>query len=300
LPILHVSHVSKNFNDVRAVQDLAFTVEKGEIFGLLGPNGAGKTTTIRLILNLFPPDLGKVSIMGGELTDQVKNKIGYMPEERGLYQDITLERALIYLASLKGVPSKEARRRMIGYLERFGLAEYSRKKVKELSRGMQQKAQIIATILHQPELIFVDEPFSGLDPVNTQLVKDTLLELQYQGSTIIMSTHQLNKVEELCQRILILNNGKSIIYGELEDIRKQFSGNAVCLQTENELPIIPGVNIAKYNNSNYQLELVGNTSPQFLLQHLVEKNVELKKFEVITPSLDEIFIMAVGGDRAQP
>ena len=168
---VEVSHVSKSFGPVKAVDDVSFTVEEGEIFGLLGPNGAGKTTTIRLMLEIFKPETGQVSILGGPIDEAKKDRIGYMPEERGLYQDIALERVLVYLATLKDVPSDEARRRVNQYLDQFDLAAYKNKKVKDLSKGMQQKAQIIATLIHKPELVIIDEPFSGLDPVNTQMVK---------------------------------------------------------------------------------------------------------------------------------
>ena len=203
MSIVELSHVTKSFGALKAVDDVSLAVEPGEFFGLLGPNGAGKTTTIRIMLDIFKPDSGSVSILGGPMTEDKKNRIGYMPEERGLYQDIPLERGLVYLASLKGLSSADIRARLGGYLERFDLAILARKKVKELSKGMQQKAQIIATLIHQPELLIIDEPFSGLDPVNTQMVKDLLRDLHRQGATIIMSTHQMHQVEELCDRILL-------------------------------------------------------------------------------------------------
>ena len=185
---VEVSHVAKSFGATQAVADVSFAVEQGEIFGLLGPNGAGKTTTIRLILDIFKPDWGTVSILDGPMTEKKKDRVGYMPEERGLYQDMVLEQCLVYLGRLKGMSKGDAQQRGGVYLERFDLAQHKRKKVKELSRGMQQKAQIISTVLHGPELLILDEPFSGLDPVNTQLVKDLMLELREAGTTIIMST----------------------------------------------------------------------------------------------------------------
>lgn len=287
-------HLSKSFASVKAVDDVSFNVEAGEIFGLLGPNGAGKTTMIRLALDLFRPDQGTVSILGGPMTQAKKNRIGYMPEERGLYQDITLERVLVYLAGLKGVPQHEAQQRALGYLERFDLVNYRKKKVKELSKGMQQKAQIIATLLHRPELIIIDEPFSGLDPINTRMVKELLLELNQQGATIIMSTHQMFQVEELCRRILLVNHGRCMLYGELEQIRRQFSGNAVLVRSAQPLPgNLPGVESSQAHNSTQRLALAPEATPQMLLQELVGRGVLLEKFEIAVPSLDEIFVRVV-------
>ena len=196
---VEISHISKSFGPVKAVNDVSLTVDKGEFFGLLGPNGAGKTTTIRILLDIFKADQGMVSILDGPMTEEKKNRIGYMPEERGLYQDIQLEQCLVYLASLKGMNKIEIRKGLDEYFEKFDLAAHKHKKVKELSKGMQQKAQIIMTILHKPDLLIIDEPFSGLDPVNTQMVKDLFRELHMQGTTIIMSTHQMHQVEELCE-----------------------------------------------------------------------------------------------------
>jgi ABC-2 type transport system ATP-binding protein len=189
---VEVSHVAKSFGSTQAVVDVSFDVERGEIFGLLGPNGAGKTTTIRLMLDIFKPERGTVSILDGPMTEAKKERIGYMPEERGLYQDAPLERCLLYLASLKGLSGSEARQRLGTLLERFDLAAHKSKKVKELSKGMQQKAQVINTIIHRPELVIIDEPFAALDPINTQLVKDLMRELRQQGATILMSTHQMH------------------------------------------------------------------------------------------------------------
>ena len=189
---VQVSHIAKSFGSIEAVRDVTFEVDKGEIFGLLGPNGAGKTTTIRVMLDIFKPDNGTVSVLGGPMSEEKKDLIGYMPEERGLYQDIPLERCLVYLATLKGLSAGEARKRLQEYLERFELLPHKNKKVKELSKGMQQKAQIIAAILHQPDLIIIDEPFTSLDPINTQLVKDLMGELREEGVTILMSTHQMH------------------------------------------------------------------------------------------------------------
>ena len=296
---VEVSHISKSFGPVKAVDDVSFTVEKGEIFGLLGPNGAGKTTIIRLMLEIFKPESGQVSILGGPMDEAKKDRIGYMPEERGLYQDIALERVLVYLAPLKDVPSDEARQRANQYLDQFDLTAYKNKNVKDLSKGMQQKAQIIATLLHQPELVIIDEPFSGLDPVNTQMVKNVLMDLRRQGVTIIMSTHQMHQVEEMCDRILLVNHGRVVLYGNLDDIRRQYSGHAVLVRTEGNLPTIPGVESIVTHNSALKLTLSPGTSPQDVLRALVAQDVTLEQFEIATPTLDEIFIRVVQGEKGQ-
>jgi ABC-2 type transport system ATP-binding protein len=293
---IEVSHIAKRFGNTQAVANVSFAVERGEIFGLLGPNGAGKTTTIRIMLDIFRPDRGTVSILDGPMTEEKKDRIGYMPEERGLYQDIPLERCLLYLASLKNVPAAEARRRLEEYLERFDLAAHKAKKVKELSKGMQQKAQIINTILHDPELVIIDEPFTALDPVNTQLVKDLMRELRQQGTTILMSTHQMHQVEELCDRILLIDDGRDVLYGGLDEIRRRFSGHAVLVRTTEELPTLPGVEQVSMHNSAIKLTLAGDVTPQDVLQALVARGVVLEKFEIAVPTLDEIFIRVVEGN----
>ncbi len=290
---VEVSHVAKSFGSTQAVVDVSFDVERGEIFGLLGPNGAGKTTTIRLMLDIFKPERGTVSILDGPMTEEKKERIGYMPEERGLYQDAPLERCLLYLASLKGVPAAEARQRLGTLLERFDLTAHKSKKVKELSKGMQQKAQIINTIIHHPELVIIDEPFAALDPINTQLVKDLMRELRQQGATILMSTHQMHQVEELCDRILLIDDGKDVLYGDLDDIRRRFSGHAVLVRTAGELPTVDGVEQAAPHNDAVKLTLSQGTTPQDVLRALMAQDVILEKFEIATPTLDEIFIRVV-------
>jgi len=222
-----VSQISKRFGDVQAVSDVSFEVHPGEIFGLLGPNGAGKTTTIRIVLDIFRADRGEVTVFGGKLDEASKNHIGYMPEERGLYQDQKLEPTLVYLATLKGLDSGTARSRLAHWLERLDLYEHRNKKVQELSKGMQQKAQLIATLLHDPDLIVVDEPFAGLDPVNTRLVNEIMEEQRQAGKTILMSTHQMYQVEALCNRIVLINRGRAVLYGEVDQIRHDFAGNAI-------------------------------------------------------------------------
>ncbi|MCK4301638.1 MAG: DUF4162 domain-containing protein, partial [candidate division Zixibacteria bacterium] len=219
----------------------------------------------------------------------------YMPEERGLYQDAPLERCLLYLASLKGVPAAQARARLREYLERFDLARHKTKKVKELSKGMQQKAQLINTVLHRPELVIIDEPFVSLDPINTQLVKELMRELRQQGATILMSTHQMHQVEELCDRILLIDEGEDVLYGNLDEIRRRFSGHAVLVRAEGELPTVAGVEQAAPHNNATKLTLAQGATPQDVLHALMAQEVILEKFEIAVPTLDEIFIRVVEG-----
>jgi len=293
MKIVEVSHIAKSFGDTKAVSDVTFAVNPGEIFGMLGPNGAGKTTTIRIMLDIFKPDKGEVSILGGPMTERKKELIGYMPEERGLYQDIALDKCLTYLGTLKGLSKSDVNNRLDPLLERFDLAEHKQKKVKELSKGMQQKAQIINTVVHQPELVIIDEPFTALDPINTQLVKDVMRELRDQGTTIIMSTHQMHQIEELCDRILLINEGRDVLYGDLNEIRRSYAGNAVLIRTPGQVPVINGVEHSLASNGSVKLILEEGTSPQDVLYRLIEKDIVLEKFEVAVPSLDEIFIHVV-------
>lgn len=296
MPTIEVSHVAKRFGETSAVVDVSFKVERGEIYGLLGPNGAGKTTTIRMMLDLFRPDAGTISILDGPMTEEKKHRIGYMPEERGLYLDIPLERCLLYLASLKGVPIAKARQRLDSLLDRFDLAEHKGKQVKELSKGMQQKAQIISTILHEPQLVIIDEPFTALDPVNTQHVKDLICELRQQEVTILMCTHQMHQVEELCDRVVFIAKGRDVLEGNLDEVRQRFSGHAVLVQAEGEIPSLASVEQVEPQNGAVKLTLTGSTAPQQVLQELIARGVTLTKFEIAVPSLDEIFIRVVEGD----
>ncbi len=291
---IEIQHISKNFASTRAVDDVSFNVDSGEIFGLLGPNGAGKTTTIRMMLDIFKPDAGKISIFNGPMDEQKKDWIGYLPEERGLYQDIALDRCLIYLASLKGVSKTDAEERLNKLLDRFELADVRKKKLKELSKGMQQKAQLIATLIHQPKLIIIDEPFNALDPINTQMVKDLLVEEKERGATIIMSTHQMHQVEELCDRILLMNLGKTMLYGKLDSIRKDHASTDIHLQTSSILPSrITDVKAIKKVNGVFLLHLEEGITPQTVLQQLLTLDVVIEKFELALPSLDDIFIKVV-------
>ncbi len=298
MPAVDLYHIAKSFGPVKAVDDVSFSIEKGELFGLLGPNGAGKTTCLRVMLDIFKPESGSVAILGGPMNESKKDRIGYMPEERGLYQDIPLDRCLAYLGSLKGLNPAEVKQRAAVYLERFDLAAVKTKKVKELSKGMQQKAQVIATLLHQPELLIVDEPFGGLDPVNTQMVMDLLREQHAQGVTIILCSHQMHQVEELCERIVLIDHGKVMLYGALDDIRRQFSGHSVTVRTADKIPALKGVERIEPVNGTVKLHLSPGTAPQEVLRSLVAQNVNLEQFEISMPTLDEIFIRVVQGEGA--
>jgi len=289
-----IAHIAKSFGATRAVVDVSFDVQPGEIFGLLGPNGAGKTTTIRVLLDLFKPDGGTVAVLGGPMTEAKKDRVGYMPEERGLYQDVAVEQCLVYLATLKGVPAAEARRRLAQWLERFDLAAHKSKKIKELSKGMQQKAQVIATLLHRPDLVIVDEPFAALDPVNTQLIKDVLHEMRSDGSAILMSTHQMHLVEELCDRIVLIDHGRNVLDGSVADVQRRYAGHAVLVRAGGDLAGLPGVQEIAAHNGDRKLTLAAGATPQSVLQALVARNVAIEKFEIALPSLDEVFIRVVG------
>lgn len=300
-PAVSLHNLCKSFGEVKAVADVSFDVYPGEIFGLLGPNGAGKTTTIRLMLDIFRPDRGEVQIFGGPLTEAVKNRIGYMPEERGLYRDLKLEPTLIFLAMLKGLSEGEARKRLEGWLKRLDLWEHRQKKIQDLSRGMQQKAQIIATLVHDPELIVVDEPFSGLDPVNTRLVKDIMQEQRQTGKTIIMSTHQMYQVEALCNRIVLINQGRSVLYGKVEQIKRDFAANAVVVEGVGNFENLPGVEEKRQENGVWHLLLAPGVAPQQILQALVaQEGVEVHRFELAQPSLEDIFLTTVQTGTVSP
>jgi ABC-2 type transport system ATP-binding protein len=297
MPTVAVSKLRKAFGETVAVNDVSFEVEAGEIFGLLGPNGAGKTTAIRMMLGIYLPDAGEVDILGGALDEAKKNRIGYLPEERGLYLDQKLESTLVYLATLKGLSDAEAKRRMPAWLERMDLLDYRAKKVSEMSKGMQQKAQLIATLVHEPELIVVDEPFSGLDPVNTRLVKDILAEQTAAGRTIIMSTHQMYQVEALCSRIALIDHGRTVLYGAVDEIKRNFAGNAVTIHGVGDFTDLPGILEARMEDGDWRLSLAPGADPQDVFRALAGRpDMRIDRFELAEPSLDDIFISVVSGN----
>jgi ABC-2 type transport system ATP-binding protein len=296
MPTVSISNVHKAFGEVQAVDGVSFEISPGEILGLLGPNGAGKTTTIRMMLDIFKPDSGEVTVFGGPLDEGKKNRIGYLPEERGLYKDLKLEPTLVFLATLKGLDEHTARTRLEVWLKRLDLYDHRQKKVQELSRGMQQKAQIIATLAHEPDLIVVDEPFSGLDPVNTRLIKQIIDEQRGAGKTIIMSTHQMHQVEALCDRIVLINKGCTVLYGDVEQIKRDFAGNAVVVEGQGDFEGLPGVLEARREDGAWHLALTPGVSPQDVFQSIAAREgVKVERFEIAEPSLDDIFVAVVQG-----
>jgi ABC-2 type transport system ATP-binding protein len=300
MSIVEVSHLAKRFGQTQAVADVSFEVGQGEIFGLLGPNGAGKTTTIRMMLDIFRPDSGSARVFGGTLDETKKRRVGYMPEERGLYKDQKVESTLVYLATLKGMTEAAARERLPGWLKRLDLWEHRAKKVQELSKGMQQKAQLIATLLHDPALIIVDEPFAGLDPVNTRLIQQIFEEQRQAGKCILMSTHQMHQVEALCDRIVLIDAGRTVLYGPVGEIKREFAGNAVVLEGQGDLSGLPGVLEARKENGTWHLTLERGVDPQSVFRAVAAREgVRIERFALEEPSLDDIFVQVVQ-DGAKP
>jgi ABC-2 type transport system ATP-binding protein len=289
-----VSHIVKSFADKLAVDDLSFSVAPGEMFGLIGPNGAGKTTTIRMMMDIIKPDSGKVTILGKKLGEATKNRLGYLPEERGLYKKLGVLDSIVYLASLKGMDRHSAEEKANQLLNQTDMLPHKRKKVEELSKGMGQLIQFIVTIIHDPKLVILDEPFAGLDPVNTELLKGMIAELRNQGKAVILSTHQMNQVEELCNRILMINKGHAVLYGGLSEIRSRYRGNSVLLDFKGEMGKVPGVTAKRPHKGYTELILDGKTTPKEVLAYLVKRNIDINRFEVATPSLNEIFLKEVG------
>ncbi|CAG0956365.1 MAG: ABC transporter ATP-binding protein [Candidatus Methanoperedens nitroreducens] len=288
---VRVLNLSKSFNGQNVVRDISFDISKGEVFGLIGPNGAGKTTIIRMLLDIIRPDSGEIRILDDRLSEETKNRIGYLPEERGLYKKLTVFETLTYLGALKEIDSEK---RATFLLDKMGMLQHRDKKISELSKGMQQKIQIIAAIIHDPDFIILDEPFSGLDPVNMKLVKELIMELGKEGKTIIISTHMMDQVERMCSRIFMIHKGEGVLYGKIEEIKSRYGKNTVLLEFEGELKNIQG--IKKMNNSGNYAELIlePGADPTEVLKKLAEM-VRINKFELSMPSLNEIFIRVVEG-----
>lgn len=293
---LRVENITKTYDSFKAVDNISFSIQEGRLFGLLGPNGAGKTTTMRMIMNIIIPDSGKIFLFDETFTEKHKDVIGYLPEERGLYPKMTLIDHLQFLGELKGLSSTEAKRISMQWLERFNLLEWEKKKINELSKGMQQKVQFIGTIMHSPKLLILDEPFSGLDPVNTKFLKDILIQLKKEGTTIILSTHLMDQAEKLCDDICLINKGRIVIQGNLREKKEEYGHNAVILEYSGdasfvrELPMVENLN----DYGNYMaIRLKDGSTPRQLLQILAGKDFEVKKFEAAETSLNEIFIELV-------
>ena len=297
---LKIENVSKRFGTFYAVKQLSLTIPERAIYGLLGPNGAGKTTTIRMVMNIIIPDSGRIEVLGRSMDENMKTEIGYLPEDRGFYPKMRLREQLLFLAALKGLRPAQARQTVDLWLERFDLVDWRTKKTEELSRGMQQKAQFIATILHDPRLIILDEPFSGLDPVNTKLFKDVMLEMRDRGATIIFSTHRMEQVEMICDEICLINKAEKVLEGSLKKIKQQYGKNTVMLEYEGDAGFVrefPGIAKLDDYGRYMEIQLEESVDPQELLK-LVTGKLRVGRFEVKEPTLNAIFIDKVGGSHA--
>jgi len=302
---LELDHVTKVFDEFVAVDDLSFNIPEGEIFGLLGPNGAGKTSTIRMMIGITVPDSGAVRIFGeplggGALSRRLLNRVGYLPEERGLYKKMKIIDNLVFLARLKGISFAEANRRVQRWLERLELGGWSNSKIEELSKGMQQKVQFIAAVIHEPDFMILDEPFSGLDPASSLVLKDVLLELKKQGKTILFSTHRMDTVERLCDSICLVNHGRSVLLGNLREIKASYGHSSIQLEYEGELPQLGDRSLVAVSNDfgNYvEFRLVPGGDPQKFLEAAM-RSAKIRRFEMVEPSLEEIFIDTVDSTKA--
>ncbi len=302
MDVIEIERVTKRFGRFTAVDDLSLGVPAGAVQGFLGPNGAGKTTTLRMILNIFAPDHGSIRVLGEAMNDRLKRRIGYLPEERGLYRKMRVRDLLAYFATLKGVPTRDAKTRADDWLQRFGLGDWARRAAQDLSKGMRQKVGIIATLLHDPELVILDEPFSGLDPVNLEFVRDQILDLKRRGRTVIFSTHQMSEAEKLCDRIVMIHGGRKVLDGSLSEVRGardslavvEYDGDGAALRDD---PDVQRVNdYGRYS----ELSLREGTDASALLQRLAAR-LQVRRFEVRQPTLHEIFVRTVrdvAGDAA--
>jgi ABC-2 type transport system ATP-binding protein len=297
---LRIDGVTKRFGDFTAVDDLSFNVRSGRVFGFLGPNGAGKTTTIRMIVGITAPDRGHVELFGQKMSPALQDRIGYLPEERGLYKKLKIVDQLKYFAALKNVSGAEAEKRIDHWLERMGLSEWKKKKTTDLSKGMQQKIQFISTVLHDPDLLILDEPFSGLDPINVEFMIDVLSEFKSKDKTIMFSTHQMETAERLCNDILLINKARKVVSGSLREIKAGFGKNLIALRAAAGDAVLQDPSLVaniKVHADEQEVELAARADEQVLLKRLVESGAVISKFERIEPSLNDIFIEEVGGDR---
>ncbi len=301
MKILEVKNIKKRFGDFTAVDDVSFSLDEGVVFGLIGPNGAGKTTTIRMIMNIIVPDSGSVTLLGDSDARNTTEHIGYLPEERGMYRKMKVRDLLLFLTELKRMPRKKALAAIDNWLERVDLSEWKNKKIEELSKGMQQKIQFIGTILHEPKLLILDEPFGGLDPVNQNLIKDILLDLKKKGTTIIFSTHVMESAERLCEEIFLINKGKKVLYGNLASIKRDIGKKNVFIEYEGEDSFLNNNNeIVSFDNygNSVEVHLKESGDPQKLLL-AAASSARIRKFEVVEPSLHDIFISTVGPESRE-
>jgi ABC-2 type transport system ATP-binding protein len=293
---VHLDHVRKSFGEFTAVKDLSLTVRAGRVFGLLGPNGAGKTTTIRMIVNITAPDSGTIKLFGQQITPALQDRIGYLPEERGLYKKMKIRDQLKFFGELKNVAGKEVDRRIDIWLERLKLSEWKNKRAMDLSKGMQQKIQFISAVLHEPDLVILDEPTSGLDPVNVELLKEVVLDLKRAGKTIIFSTHQMDLAERICDDICLINRAEKVLDGSLRQIKQSFGRNAVALRIEGSPDVLSSnglVSNIQTHSDELEVLLAPGVSAQQLLRKLVDSGVTISKFQMIEPTLHDIFIEKV-------
>ena len=297
--VIDVQNVSKHFGKATAVNQVSFGVEKGQIFGLLGPNGAGKTTTIRMINHILNPDTGSISILGEAVSPKSQERIGYLPEERGLYKKMKVFDQLMYLAQLKGLSYMAAKTAIEFWLDRFDASSWKKKEVSELSKGMSQKIQFIATVAHDPEIYIFDEPFSGLDPINSEMLKEVILEEKKRGKTILFSTHRMEQVEQMCDDICLFNQGKAVLQGNLQSIKQSFGNNTVLLDFIGDsefLNQLEGVRINNRSTNFAEIRLLEGASPQHILE-IAMKHAEIQRFEIVQPSLQDIFISTVNDTK---
>ncbi|MFN7964779.1 MAG: ATP-binding cassette domain-containing protein [Acidobacteriota bacterium] len=293
---LGYQNIEKSYGDRPAVRDVSFDVQEGEIFGLLGPNGAGKTTLIRILMDIIRADRGNVSLFGGPVDGEKLDRVGYLPEERGLYKKQKTLEVLTYFGTLKGLSTLEARKRSAQWLDRVGLAETASWNVERLSKGMSQKIQVAASMLHEPDLAVLDEPFSGLDPVNVNLVQDVIKQRRRDGKTTILSTHQMDMVETLCDRVALISKGELMIYGEVNEVRRRYSHNELRVGVEGELPELPGVAESIHEeNGTHRLKLQAGVKSNQVLTSLVNSGAHVTRFEEVLAPMHDIFITVVQG-----
>jgi ABC-2 type transport system ATP-binding protein len=293
---ISVNQISKSYGDFVAVNDLSMEVKTGSIFGLLGPNGAGKSTTIRMIVNIILPDTGQIMLFGRPMSAKLQERVGYLPEDRGLYKKMKIGEQLAFFAELKGLRRHEAQKRIDDWLDRIEMTEWKNKKWEELSKGMQQKVQFVSTILHSPDLVILDEPFSGLDPISAGLLKEIVQELKENNKTIIFSTHLMEQAEELCDEICLINHGRKVLGGSVREIKRGFGWRYIAIDGENYEPTLRNNPLVKEftpNRDHTEIILQDGADPQSLLRQLVADGARLTRFEMVAPSLNEIFIESV-------
>ncbi len=293
--ILSVQNVVKTYGDYQAVNHVSLDVQKGSVFGMLGPNGAGKTSLIRMITTITAPDSGVIYLDGEKLHARSPEQIGYMPEERGLYKKMKVGEQLLYLAQLKGLTKAQAQQEIDRWFTKFDIKDWWDKKVEDLSKGMQQKIQFIATVLHKPKLLILDEPFTGLDPINTNLIKEEIAGLNEAGTSIIFSTHRMEQVEEMCDHIVLINKGKNVLYGEVQAIKSQYKKNLYRVETQGELPtdLPERFAVVKTEKNALTFQLEDDAQSNELLRLFLQKGTRVTRFEEILPSFNEIFIQRV-------